>query len=811
MPSAFPSRRNSRKAKKSSQGVKILHPQPTYSPKSVPISGISLEDLPKIPSCSAGLQDASRLTREFSPLRSHCSPEPSTNSHPLPPHPSAIPPALRTEKSLPTHYLDTSDSFEEVGLGNGKHYSTEAPSSFVKEVDEKIAREFDVESLYSPDTVETEFGCYTSRSPELKRNLTLSSDTGSYRPKHQTTAFVDGISAGPYSVSDDHDKRFILYRPEQHPNTTPERRKGKQSIAPWLLMIVIGVVSVAGYVLAAVAISRSPVSAVLGNGASSLKVMTVPGTSLMDVSISTSDSIANSAHWSHSHKIHTTLNPLHTDASYRLLNVVIKREAIMFGVPTEIPCTTTTTTATSTVHTVQMNRVGPRDVAATSSRVIIGLYAAPVLDVVSKGIIRARHDHSMTTTTYSTLPTREKVIGHKTAKAAAPRITAPWPFGLKRASTKARDEPAKITYGLAYFELWSAVGGLCSGYRSSYLHHSEDDKMTNSLGQTLCYDAAIINWTIVDQQDKCPGKKEWDGMLGDVRKMCAAQKDAWSSDLAKGVDKFCGEVESYEGRVEGGEVYKTVSGSRVKRGYSTPSPTPFIPLIARTEDPALPPFVEPPSHFHLTPPASWSTVPMLTYPSQALNADYSSKYYPSNTIPTSLSSATPPPYTGPHLTRTWPENYPFAIPTGYVSPNIVPKEVQVGDLTFFQPGTGSCGSPDIRMNEYAVAISWVLFDIGREISGSSLEPGWQGTLPGGRSYDSSALCNRWINLWMMGEGGKKSVEHAFVVRDRCTACNVTHLDIQKPVFERFWGDKNLGRVQVSWEWMREGPTGLPGR
>lgn len=111
--------------------------------------------------------------------------------------------------------------------------------------------------------------------------------------------------------------------------------------------------------------------------------------------------------------------------------------------------------------------------------------------------------------------------------------------------------------------------------------------------------------------------------------------------------------------------------------------------------------------------------------------------------------------------------------------------------------------PRKRDNVFAVAISWVLFDIGRKICGSSLERDWQGELPGGITWQSSALCNRWTNVWMDDGKGGKGTQHPFVVRDRCAACNVTHLDIQTSVFEKIWADGKLGRVQVTWEWMQE--------
>jgi hypothetical protein len=54
-------------------------------------------------------------------------------------------------------------------------------------------------------------------------------------------------------------------------------------------------------------------------------------------------------------------------------------------------------------------------------------------------------------------------------------------------------------------------------------------------------------------------------------------------------------------------------------------------------------------------------------------------------------------------------------------------------------------------NELAIAISWELFDMGREIGGSSLEERWKsdGVNPDGKLGDSidrssSALCNQGI-------------------------------------------------------------------
>jgi len=202
---------------------------------------------------------------------------------------------------------------------------------------------------------------------------------------------------------------------------------------------------------------------------------------------------------------------------------------------------------------------------------------------------------------------------------------------------------------------------------------------------------------------------------------------------------------------------------------------------------------------------------MLTYSTQAAN--YSSlRTMPSNAV------GTPPVYEGPHLARDWPVSYPFAIPTGYVAPNIVPADPQVGQLTHFNEGLGACGLPGMITTDFAVAISWEIFDIGREIGGSILEDGWksEGVTPDGKlvswpkDKSSSALCNQGIRAWMADDEGKKLVEHEFVVRDRCEGCNVSDIDIQKGIFTNYWSAEAEGRIQVTWEWMQEAPTDVPG-
>jgi hypothetical protein len=213
-----------------------------------------------------------------------------------------------------------------------------------------------------------------------------------------------------------------------------------------------------------------------------------------------------------------------------------------------------------------------------------------------------------------------------------------------------------------------------------------------------------------------------------------------------------------------------------------------------------------PPHEHNTPPSSW-TIPMFTYTTQPYPTPSNYKLL---TMPTNVD-ATAPDYTGEHLSKDWADYSAFPIPTGYVAPHIVPAEPQIGHLTYFNPGVGACGGLDMVGNELAVAISWELFDMGREIGGSPLEDNWVflGTHADGIDRTSSALCFRGIRVWTADDQGHKLVEQEVVVRDRCTGCNVTHLDIQEDIFKKYWDGGGDGRISVTWEWMQEAPTSMP--
>jgi hypothetical protein len=404
-----------------------------------------------------------------------------------------------------------------------------------------------------------------------------------------------------------------------------------------------------------------------------------------------------------------------------------------------------------------------------------------------------------TTQPQSAHPMSEQLMHSAYANAATPRISLPWHLGGKRAAPTASGR--RYTYREAYSILRNQAVQLCFATKTylnntltpSNVKHVEDDGLGAELQQSFCNDGDVI-WLAIPQGQRCDQKTQWIDLVGKVQALCGSKKSA--PILGQGVELLCtvkgelmGNIDDCDQDQGSGNITVVPSSgiggsstgptkssiamttavisplvliSKASNTYPSPTPSastqqlstvgqptfapapPTVPpappisntVLDTTSSPALLP------HAKLTPPPDWDTKTMITYTSHARSSDYSSRYYSSNTIPSSLSTATPPVWTGPVLSRTWLDNYPFPIPTGYVAPNIVPRTRQIGHLTYFNNGTGACGLPAMQSNKFAVAISWVLFDLGREIGGSVLENGWDETLENRFSRGSSALCNR---------------------------------------------------------------------
>ncbi|RDW78836.1 RlpA-like double-psi beta-barrel domain-containing protein [Aspergillus mulundensis] len=107
-----------------------------------------------------------------------------------------------------------------------------------------------------------------------------------------------------------------------------------------------------------------------------------------------------------------------------------------------------------------------------------------------------------------------------------------------------------------------------------------------------------------------------------------------------------------------------------------------------------------------------------------------------------------------------------------------------GDLTYYDPGLGSCGITSTS-SEKICAVSHVVFD-------AALTSG---------NPNENPLCGLKLRI----RRGDSSVDVKVV--DRCPGCNVDDLDVSSSVFEEL-GDLAEGRVTVQWAWLDETPVAM---
>lgn len=105
-----------------------------------------------------------------------------------------------------------------------------------------------------------------------------------------------------------------------------------------------------------------------------------------------------------------------------------------------------------------------------------------------------------------------------------------------------------------------------------------------------------------------------------------------------------------------------------------------------------------------------------------------------------------------------------------------------GDLTYYDPGLGSCGVSS-KSSEKICAVSHVVFDA----ASTSENP------------NENPLCGLKLRI----RRGDKSVDVKVV--DRCPGCSVDDLDVSSAVFEEL-GDLAEGRVTVNWAWLDKTPV-----
>ncbi|KAH7350249.1 hypothetical protein BKA66DRAFT_476620 [Pyrenochaeta sp. MPI-SDFR-AT-0127] len=362
-----------------------------------------------------------------------------------------------------------------------------------------------------------------------------------------------------------------------------------------------------------------------------------------------------------------------------------------------------------------------------------------------------------------------------------------------------------------------------------------------SWANTYICDSMATNFTSVPQGDRCGTKTEWKALGKAVESLCNQQRVG--TVLVQSVNLICHAKSTLEGNVEecaGGNssVSSTVGHSTtINTSRSTVAVSSSLPAqssAAALSSDSLPNSSPSLSTFESSVPTTVSTIASIaslpphsriTATPKGSSVNHIATYtgWLANTDigrppPTPLASdssvsmitfSTPAPYvlvttdvptTTPYansaspkhngLSRSWEIYEPWPIPLGYYGSTLVPAAHQTGQISHYDPATNlaypACepqGGHYLQPNELGVAISWQLLD-------------WQ----------RGNLCNRKILAWWDGGEnlkGETSSQAVFRVRDGCTACRPSDLDI----FEHVWGGivapNGLGRAHVTWRWMHD--------
>ncbi|KAL4778598.1 RlpA-like double-psi beta-barrel-protein domain-containing protein-containing protein [Aspergillus varians] len=107
-----------------------------------------------------------------------------------------------------------------------------------------------------------------------------------------------------------------------------------------------------------------------------------------------------------------------------------------------------------------------------------------------------------------------------------------------------------------------------------------------------------------------------------------------------------------------------------------------------------------------------------------------------------------------------------------------------GDLTYYDPGVGSCGISSTS-SEKICALSHVVFD-------AALTSG---------NPNENPLCGLRLRI----RRSNRSIDVKVV--DRCPGCSVNDLDVSPAVFEDL-ADLAEGRVTVDWSWLDKTPVAM---
>ncbi|KAK8053689.1 expansin family protein [Apiospora saccharicola] len=212
--------------------------------------------------------------------------------------------------------------------------------------------------------------------------------------------------------------------------------------------------------------------------------------------------------------------------------------------------------------------------------------------------------------------------------------------------------------------------------------------------------------------------------------------------------------------------------------FFEPSPSaPKVPEVKPTAEAAKP--VEPsPEQPAPAPPPAPVVVPTTLVPAPK---------------PTTVAPPPPPPsptvVAPPPPVQSTAQQAPAPAPSAPSAPSSGGAEKFTGDITYYQPGMGSCGYDDSAPKGNVVAVSkdWFM-KVGN------------GKTSYGVDQPANILCDKTITISAKGKTTQATI------RDSCPGCAPGSIDVTEGAFTDLFGSLDVGRAEVTW-WLNEHVAG----
>jgi hypothetical protein len=218
--------------------------------------------------------------------------------------------------------------------------------------------------------------------------------------------------------------------------------------------------------------------------------------------------------------------------------------------------------------------------------------------------------------------------------------------------------------------------------------------------------------------------------------------------------------------------------------FFEPSPSaPKVPEVKPTAEAVKP--VEPSPEQPAPAPVTTSPPAPVVVPTTLVPAPKPTTVAPPPPPPSPTVVAPPPPV----QSTAQQAPAPAPAPSSPSAPSSGGAEKFTGDITYYQPGMGSCGYDDSTPKGNVVAVSkdWFM-QVGN------------GKTSYGVDQPANILCDKTITISAKGKTTQATI------RDSCPGCARGSIDVTEGAFTDLFGSLDVGRAEVTW-WLNEHVAG----